>query len=164
MAHLTPDQPIPDWRLNANLPLSDLHAKFWGVDIHEDEVKWLTTQPEGQRMDVDGSEVGPGCFALDLKIRKLLVSRLWIRKDYIRIYDECKDYYESPPDGVPRPRSVVVTGQPGIGGPISFPISSSILIILARRENLLDHLCRPSPTGRKEAISLALREYLVFVP
>jgi hypothetical protein len=61
-------------------------------------------------------------------------SRLWIRKDYIRIYDECKDYYDRPPSGVPKPRSVVITGQPGIGECISFltGIGSSFLIILFR--------------------------------
>ena len=122
MAHSTdshvflPDEPEPDWpKLRESSLLSNLHAKFWGVDIYEDELKWLKTQPEGQLMDVDGSEVGPGCFALDLEISYLQASRLWIRKDYIRIYDECKKNYDRPRSGVPKPRSVVITGQPGIG-------------------------------------------------
>lgn len=66
------------------------------VDIHDDEVKWLKTQPEGQLMDVDGSEVGPSCFALDLEISHLTASRLWIRRDYIQIYDVCKKTYDRP--------------------------------------------------------------------
>ena len=113
-----PGQPKAPWPiLSASDALSNLHAKFWGVDIHEDEVKWLLTQPEGQLMDVDGSEVGPGCFLLDLQGAIVTRSKLWVRKDYLRIYDECKSYYDEP--DAETPRSVVITGQPGVGECIS---------------------------------------------
>src|SRR5579863_2664224 len=90
-----PEQPKVPWPMaDASHDFSNIHAKFWGVDIHEDEVKWLLTQPEGQLMDVDGSEVGPGCFLLDLEVP--IVSNVWVRKDYLRIYDECQKYYDRP--------------------------------------------------------------------
>ena len=80
--------------VDASHDFSNIHAKFWGVGIYEDDVKWLLTQPEGQLMDVDGSEVGPGCFTLDLEIP--IVSNVWVRKDYLRIYDECQKYCDRP--------------------------------------------------------------------
>ena len=105
---------VPWTKLRASSPCSELHAKFWGVDIHEDEVKWLQTQPKERFMYIDEGDVAPSCFALNLGIRYFCGSKLWVREDYIRIYDECKKYYE-PQDEAEAARSVVITGQPGIG-------------------------------------------------
>jgi hypothetical protein len=71
--------------------------------------------------DDDQSEDGPDGFALDLDIKYLRISELWIHQDYIRLYDYCNTHYNNvwsysepgrPPPSAP---SVVITGQPGIG-------------------------------------------------
>jgi hypothetical protein len=42
-------------------------------------------------------------------------SKLWIRKDYLRIYDFCESRCEYVGSKLPRAPSVVITGQPGVG-------------------------------------------------
>ncbi|KAI9434189.1 hypothetical protein H4582DRAFT_1856074 [Lactarius indigo] len=83
--------------------------------------------PENESMDIDkdkeadededeseGDETGPGCYILDLGIPDIRRSRLWVRKEYIRLYGYCNKYLESHRDDDIAP-SVVITGQPGIG-------------------------------------------------
>ena len=67
-------------------------------------------------MEVDRTtDIGPECYGLDLGI-ELRHSELWVRQDYIRIYDYCSERYEEGPTCVSdTPRSVVITGQPGVG-------------------------------------------------
>ena len=55
---------LPLLRLDDEDRLSVFHAKYWGVNIDQDESKWIGAH--GQLMDVDGSEVVRGCFALGL--------------------------------------------------------------------------------------------------
>ena len=43
----------------------------------------------------DGSEVILGCFALGFHIKRLMVSKLWVRKDYWQIYDHFQSHCES---------------------------------------------------------------------
>ncbi|KAI0252208.1 hypothetical protein BJV78DRAFT_1203405 [Lactifluus subvellereus] len=61
-----------------------------------------------------GTEIGPGCYPLDLDIQNLGPSKLWIRQDYIRIYGFCDKLYNTLKDDYCGTR-VVITGQPGIG-------------------------------------------------
>jgi hypothetical protein len=61
------------------------------------------------------NDIGPECYGLDLGI-ELKCSKLWVRQDYIRIYDYCsKRHAEGPSSATEMARSVVITGQPGIG-------------------------------------------------
>jgi len=108
----------PLTKLDDEGDLSVLHAKFWGVSIDQDERAWV--EAHGQLMENDGSEVVQGCFALDLHIRRLMVSKLWVRKDYWRIYDHCRSHCESVLTArengfLSRPPIAIITGQPGIG-------------------------------------------------
>jgi hypothetical protein len=81
--------------------------------IEDDAQRWRGSQP-AMEDDVD-NDIGPGCYVLDLNI-ELKCSKLWVRKDYIRIYDYCTMRHEEGPRYVKqRARSVVITGQPGVG-------------------------------------------------
>ena len=78
---------------------------------------------QAERMEVDdgndeedeniGNKFGPGCYILDLGGHYgFRCSKLWIRQDYIKIYDHCERTYEAAKKTAP---SVLITGQPGIG-------------------------------------------------
>lgn len=91
-----------------------LHAKFWAKSIDVDRSEWENKQG-GQPMEIEGNDVGPGCFLLDLGVEYFESSRLWVRKDYIRLYDGCNNYFNKFINlTIPAP-SVVITGQPGVG-------------------------------------------------
>jgi hypothetical protein len=108
------------------------HIKFWGR-IMADEQKLGDAQlPEGsglgnegrdgdEIMDVDMSEgvnldddVIPGCHFLNIDIEKFAYPKIWIRAEYIRIYDALEAYYNKP-SYPPTAPAAVITGQPGIG-------------------------------------------------
>ncbi|KAH9037620.1 hypothetical protein EDB85DRAFT_1861243 [Lactarius pseudohatsudake] len=79
----------------------------------------------GEDEDKDGGEDGDededededddetDCYTLDLSTTTIGL-KLWVRKEYIKIYDVCDKYLKSATneDG---PLSVVITGQPGVG-------------------------------------------------
>lgn len=63
-----PGEPMTPWlQLHTASSLSLLHAKFWGKSIDEDRAKWENEQG-GEFMEIKGSDVGSGCFVLDLGI------------------------------------------------------------------------------------------------
>jgi hypothetical protein len=97
-------------KLNVNHPYSQLHSKYWGETIENEAEKWLNAHPIVYNPTND---IGPGCFVLDFGIEHYHPSKLWVRQDYIRMYNYCQDY--APAVKAPRPCSVVITGQPGIG-------------------------------------------------
>jgi len=106
-----PKTPLTE--LDTEDDLSQLHTKYWGVSIDQDESEWVGKRE--QLPEIDESEVVRGCFALDLDVNGFTVSNLWICKDYIRIYNHCDHYCK----GTRNKRnqhlapSVVITGQPG---------------------------------------------------
>ena len=59
-------------------------------------------------------DIIPGCYMLDIGIDGLRFSKLWIRAEYIRVFNSLKTYYDTPVFQYWAP-CVVVTGQPGIG-------------------------------------------------
>jgi hypothetical protein len=61
----------------------------------------------------DDGEVGSGCYILDLRIPEIH-SKVWVRKDYIRLYNYCTKYVDDRRENL-QSLSVVITGQPGIG-------------------------------------------------
>jgi hypothetical protein len=112
------------------LPLR-MHAKFWGKSMADEKQKWLNAQSptpgegsslgnelQGEAMDVDVSEededddIIDGCHFLELDIESLNIPRIWIRAEYIRIYDALETFYQYPRRRAP---AAVITGQPGIG-------------------------------------------------
>jgi len=122
----------PWFKLTDDEDLPQLHTKFWRKSMVSEEAEWRGSQKsvgddsgdmsdgEVDPMDVDmdeqDDEIGPGCYVLNMGIETLPHSKIWIRTDYIRIYDYCSEYYELcrslPHKAAP---SVVITGQPGIG-------------------------------------------------
>lgn len=107
-------------------------TRFWGKSMEEEEREWRLNQKRTEddhedahrdAMDVvedqqkfDKNDIGKGCYGLDIEIVGFLKS-LWIRADYIRIYDylltyerECKRYQY---------RGGILTGQPGSGELVS---------------------------------------------
>jgi hypothetical protein len=100
-------------KLSGDHKLSRLFSKYWGKDIEHDAKQWRKSH-SSVRINPT-VEIGPECFGLDLGI-ELRYSRMWVRQDYIRIYDYCSRRHEEGPSSVTEaPRSVVITGQPGIG-------------------------------------------------
>ena len=69
---------------------------------------------QGDGSDKD-DDVIPGCYMLDIGIEGLEFSKMWIRAEYIRIFDYIQAFFKKP--GIPpgRPPCAVITGQPGIG-------------------------------------------------
>lgn len=92
--------------------------------MKDEESEWRDTQPgygDG-RMDQDQDEttdmdddIIPGCYVLDIGIPRLAVSRLWIRADYIRLFNFFQMHYDTYAQPIGRAPSAVLTGQPGIG-------------------------------------------------
>jgi hypothetical protein len=102
---------------------SKLHDKFWGKSMAIDEQEWRDSHEGRAMMDGDDdddpeSEIGPGCYPLELPMCPRC-KRLWVRKDYIRLYDFCEQWYERVTGDNSRvdkkAPSVVITGQSGVG-------------------------------------------------
>ena len=66
---------------------------------------------EGEATDDDDDDI-PGCYPFSVGIEDITV---WIRADYIRVYEALEDYYNKALKRSGRTPSAVVTGQPGIG-------------------------------------------------
>jgi hypothetical protein len=106
--------PHDPWlELQSDELLSNFHAKYWGKSILDDKREWLEVQDGGHRMDTDDV---PTNFALYIRVDGMQPSSLWVRKDYMLLYDECMAYFSRPSvKSSTTPPSVVITGQPGIG-------------------------------------------------
>ena len=70
------------------------------------------TMDETTTIDPD-DDIIPGCYMLDIGIDGLM-SKLWIRAEYIRVFNFVNAYYDEP-SSILRAPCVVVTGHPGIG-------------------------------------------------
>jgi hypothetical protein len=109
--HLAP------WRqLDDSDSIALLHRRFWGTSMAIEEQAWRRTQSSDPAIDEDGDQDGddiiPGCYLLDIGMN---ISKLWIRADYIRIYDFLEAHYKKPSAPSFRAPAAVVTGQPGVG-------------------------------------------------
>jgi hypothetical protein len=119
---LTPWQKLDD---DSEDPFTLLHAKWWGKSMAIEEQEWRRYQSldpggddsmdedvdKGLETDVD-DDVIPGCYLLDLGDD---FSEIWIRADYIRIYDFLEAHYKTNPAPSFRAPAAVITGQPGVG-------------------------------------------------
>lgn len=102
--------------------------------MEDEEQQWRNAQPpmpasvEGSGldadvpMDVDTSEGEDldddfikGCYSLEFGIKHLSIPRLWIRAEYIRIYNALEIFYQRRPLFTNLAPAAVITGQPGIG-------------------------------------------------
>jgi hypothetical protein len=110
-------------KLRDDKPLSQLHSKYWGKKIEDETEQWRIKNPT---VDDPANDIYPGCCALHLGV-DTVTSNLWVRQDYIRIYDFCRDRYaKGPSSKTERPRSVIITGQPGIGVLLSSAASCAL--------------------------------------
>jgi hypothetical protein len=115
-AHVFQDgEPEKHWlKLRTYDKLSIILAKFWGKDVREEKHKWQETQTRVHKMDTDDA---PANFAFSFNIEGLNIPSMWVREDYVLLYDECTTYFANPVEkkfGSLSP-SVVITGQSGIG-------------------------------------------------
>ena len=133
-----------------------LHRKFWldgnydaSMNASELDTDYKTVEPmegiedgEGPAEVIEGiaednDDVGPECCVLDLETPKPGFSKLWVRKEFFRMYDQCKDHFEAHHAADQSP-SVIVTGQPGIGKIFSLPsLRSPSLKYAARKERVI---------------------------
>jgi hypothetical protein len=124
----------PTWRrLRETEDLARLHAKFWRRSMEAEEREWRKTQLENEPMavdvdecsggdttedtegdddEIDADEIDAGCYVLQIDISGL--EEIWIRKEYIKLYNCCDDHLTHGRQSM-KPRSAVITGQPGIG-------------------------------------------------
>jgi hypothetical protein len=111
---------------------SKFHAKFWGKSMVDEEREWLNLKiqspdhddvikDDGYDEDTDDTDADTddefisGCYELDINPNPVSgVSKIWIRADYIRLYnytefryDLCYKHHKA--------QAVVLTGQRGIG-------------------------------------------------
>lgn len=124
--------------------MMELCENFWGKSMHKEEENWRLSRTDddvnkdnedaggdvggvGEDIDedqrnFDEDDMGKGCYALniDIDIPGFLTS-LWIRADYIRIYDFIQDYELK---SAHKYRGAVLTGQPGSGEFVSKDFTS----------------------------------------
>src|SRR5258708_3747539 len=132
----------PWFELTNSNKAAQLHRKFWRKSMVSEEAEWRETRKpvgddpgdgevnpmdeqekgkgkEEEEEEEEEEEFGPGCYILNIDIDNLPHPKIWIRAEYIRIYDRCSAHYESclsQPNRNVAP-SVVITGQPGIAKP-----------------------------------------------
>jgi hypothetical protein len=151
MAHVTPTLASVLHRKGPSASLSKLEeghrfsqlcSKYWGKVIEHDAKQWRKSHSS---VKVNHTvEIGPKCFGLDLGIN-LKCSKMWVRQDYIRIYDYCSERHEAgPSSATERARSVVITGQPGVGVFLS-SLASCALSNNPSREKV-KHIGSPTPS------------------
>jgi hypothetical protein len=171
------DYLAPWLKLTIDEPLAQLHRKFWGTSMVDEAQEWRNGQlpipalggelgGEDQRMDVDVDDVDDniisGCYVLNIDVEGLEFSKIWIRADYIRVYNflETRNSSSRP---VGRAPGAILTGEPGIG---EFPLSlyqTSTNLHGAQREERLGVLCVTPTPCRKEASHLVSRPILLSV-
>jgi len=154
---------LASWsRLQHDDDLSRLRSKFWGKKIEDESREWRESHPAVED-DVD-NDIGEGCYALDPGI-DLKCAPLWVRKDYKRIYDYCVEKHaEGPTFAKETARSVVITGQPGVGvflGSFSLPPITNHLRKKANRiGSLMPSVVVSENKNRSYGIKMATVSYL----
>ena len=67
-------------RLDDNKPLAQLHTKFWGTSMAEEEEAWRAKQQPTFRLNESkDDDIGPGCYVLDINNKAIGIQRLWVR-------------------------------------------------------------------------------------
>ena len=88
----------------------------------DEEQKWRGTGLGNERQGGDEPDVSEeedddiieGCYSLSIGIESFAFPRIWIRAEYIRIYDALEARYKK--SSYPYLASaVIISGQPGVG-------------------------------------------------
>jgi|SRR6266550_5481428 len=134
-----PYEELSEWQSFKLSPVklaAQWHAKFWGKSMEDEEQEWRNAQlampmegsglgnehwGEDESMDVDMSEEQgldddfiKGCYFLEIGIGSTPL-RIWIRAEYISIYNVLEAHYQKPSYANRRAPVAVITGQPEIG-------------------------------------------------
>jgi len=104
-------------RLDDIEPLGKLHTRFWGIPITRHVQQQSSDPSEGEDKHTDMSEEDDtkGGYVLEIHNAAIHMKRIWVRAEYIRIYDFLVDYYNKKTAYKGIAPAAVVTGQPGIG-------------------------------------------------
>jgi len=143
-----------------DLPVTLFHKKFWGKSMKDEESEWrksqmMIDQPEDMYDDERDDDIISGCYALDLNIPRMLVTSLWVRADYIRIFDHFQAFYDEYASPMEITPCGVLSGQPGIGESSCIASSAGAQVRSVRQE-CLDLLRRSSLRSGNETIHLVL--------
>ena len=116
------------WKADDGTPLALFHKKFWGKSMKDEESEWRKSQiriaqDEDEIMDKD-DDIISGCYILNISIPRMLVSHLWIRADYICVFNFFQAFFNTHAKPMAKVPSGVLTRQPGIG-------ESSLIALLA---------------------------------
>ena len=116
---------LTEWepfKLSSEWLPAQLHAMFWGKSMADEEQKWRGTGLGNERQGGDEPDVSEeedddiieGCYSLSIGIESFAFPRIWIRAEYIRIYDALEARYKK--SSYPYLASaVIISGQPGVG-------------------------------------------------
>jgi hypothetical protein len=105
---------MKNWKkLEEDHGLVQLHRKFWHQKHQHNQLVNLNPQ---SHFDED-NDVDSDCFVLDHGIPLIFnaYSKVWVRKEYLRIYKLCNDHLDTVRNKGPL-RSLVITGQPELVG------------------------------------------------
>lgn len=64
--------------------------------------------------DVDDNII-PGCYAFNIDVEGLELSKIWIRADYIRVYNSLDSLRDVTTASIFQRIGAILTGEPGIG-------------------------------------------------
>jgi hypothetical protein len=141
--------------------LENFRKKTWGISLN----------PAFERLPNDGSPLKGDLIPIDKPFMDLPLSaslpNILIRAEYIRIYDEIANYYDTiKGDAVlrttARAAAAVLTGQPGIGqGPL-YQVVFALYSFLYRKD-VLDPLCPLSPAVIAPSNHVVIRRLLVSI-
>ena len=105
------------WKADDGTPLALFHKKFWGKSMKDEESEWRKSQlidQDEETTDAD-DDIISGCYVLNISIPHIPVSHLWIRADYIRVFNYFQAFFDTHAKPMAKVPSGVLTGQPGIG-------------------------------------------------
>jgi len=88
----------------------------------------------------EDDDIIPGCYALRINIEGIEQKEIWIRAEYIRVYDYLEMFYDRMVYEKQTP-GAVITGQPGIGELLPMSSPKTKFLPFTHREEFVDILC-----------------------
>ena len=81
-----PDQ-IDRWtKLCDNQPLAQLHIKFWGKSMAEEEEAWCARQHSTSNLsNSENDDIQPGCYVLNIDNDAIKMQSIWVRVSEFRL-------------------------------------------------------------------------------
>lgn len=110
--------------------------------------------------DVDDNII-PGCYAFNIDVEGLELSKIWIRADYIRVYNSLDSLRDVTTASIFQRIGAILTGEPGIG---EFPLSlhQTSTNYVQREERLVCYALRRRLAGRKPVVWYLLQSCYLF--